>query len=398
VLKLFEVTGYKNFDKTIRLDFSDVRDYQFNTECVRDGLLSRMIVYGKNASGKSNLGHAIFDIVMHLTNKHAERPLLIDKDKEKEDKYILISYLNANSDCKYAEFHYVFTFDGKEVDYVYRKRDAFSILYEKLLIDNQKQFEVDRLNKKNNWTDKSFDHSFPNALSDYEKNAYLTSPLMRYVFDALNTRHAESTLQRFKDFVETMLFFRSLQKSFYSGYIVKEKLPKYESYLVNNPLLEKFKAFLAEADVEEDICTMKSDVEADISTMGSDKERILAVRHGNKKLPFWNVASSGTKDLYMLFYWKCIAPKASLLFIDEFDAYYHFELAEFVVKHLKGLPIPQIILTSHNTNLLTNRLLRPDCCFSLSNGKLEPFVKATSRVLREGHNLENLYKSGEFDI
>jgi AAA15 family ATPase/GTPase len=85
------------------------------------------------------------------------------------------------------------------------------------------------------------------------------------------------------------------------------------------------------------------------------------------------------------------------MFIDEFDAFYHFELAETLVMMLRNTSIPQVILTSHNTNLLTNRLMRPDCYFILSGEKLTSFINATKRELREGHNLENLFKAGEFD-
>ena len=69
MLKLFQVTGFKNFEEKLTIDFSDVHDYKFNTQCVKDNLLTKTIVYGKNSIGKSNLGLAIFDIVSHLTDK-----------------------------------------------------------------------------------------------------------------------------------------------------------------------------------------------------------------------------------------------------------------------------------------------------------------------------------------
>lgn len=56
----------------------------------------------------------------------------------------------------------------------------------------------------------------------------------------------------------------------------------------------------------------------------------------------------------------------------------------------------QVILTSHNTNLLSNRIMRPDCYFILTKDKLCSLANATERELREGHNLEKLYMSGEF--
>ncbi|MEG2138561.1 MAG: chromosome segregation protein SMC, partial [Oscillospiraceae bacterium] len=68
MLKLFEVSGFKNFKEKFSLDFSKVRDYQFNKDCVSEGLLKNIIIYGQNSVGKTNFGLALFDIVSHLTS------------------------------------------------------------------------------------------------------------------------------------------------------------------------------------------------------------------------------------------------------------------------------------------------------------------------------------------
>ena len=55
-------------------------------------------------------------------------------------------------------------------------------------------------------------------------------------------------------------------------------------------------------------------------------------------------------------------------------------------------------MTTHNTNLMTNQLMRPDCVFILSrDGRITALCDATDRELREGHNLEKLYIGGEFE-
>ena len=112
---------------------------------------------------------------------------------------------------------------------------------------------------------------------------------------------------------------------------------------------------------------------------------------------FSEVASSGTKALYNFFYWYKTAPDVSFMYIDEFDAFYHYELSETIVTMLEKMTGFQKILTSHNTNLLSNRIMRPDCYFILTSDKLTSLANATKRELREGHNLEKLYMSGEFD-
>lgn len=85
------------------------------------------------------------------------------------------------------------------------------------------------------------------------------------------------------------------------------------------------------------------------------------------------------------------------MFLDEFDVYYHYELSETIVKIAEQMKHTQVIFTSHNTNLLSNRIMRPDCYFILTPHRLTSIIDATDRELREGHNLEKLYMSGEFD-
>ena len=49
------------------LDFSNVRDYQFNTQSIRESLLNNIIIYGKNAVGKSNFGlHQLVNVITYI--------------------------------------------------------------------------------------------------------------------------------------------------------------------------------------------------------------------------------------------------------------------------------------------------------------------------------------------
>lgn len=56
------------------------------------------------------------------------------------------------------------------------------------------------------------------------------------------------------------------------------------------------------------------------------------------------------------------------------------------------------ILTVSYTALMANRFMRPDCYFILTRDRLVSLADATQRELRQGHNLEKLYMSGEFDV
>ena len=89
--------------------------------------------------------------------------------------------------------------------------------------------------------------------------------------------------------------------------------------------------------------------------------------------------------------------QASFVFIDEFDAFYHFKLAFEVCKQLFNLDC-QVFTSSHNTYLMTNDLLRPDCNFILQNNKIKPLQACTEKELRFGHNIEKLFRGGAFEV
>lgn len=89
--------------------------------------------------------------------------------------------------------------------------------------------------------------------------------------------------------------------------------------------------------------------------------------------------------------------KASFVFIDEFDAFYHYELSETVQKRLRKISDVQVFTTTHNTDLMSNDLLRPDCYFLLENNSINAISELTEKELRQAHNLQKMYKAGAFN-
>ena len=89
--------------------------------------------------------------------------------------------------------------------------------------------------------------------------------------------------------------------------------------------------------------------------------------------------------------------QASFVFIDEFDAFYHFEFSESVQKRLGKISGVQIFTTTHNTDLMSNDLLRPDCYFLLKDNKIKAISDLTEKELRQAHNQQQMYKAGAFN-
>jgi len=109
--------------------------------------------------------------------------------------------------------------------------------------------------------------------------------------------------------------------------------------------------------------------------------------------------SSGTKSLTLFYYWYQKVKRnnnCKFLFIDEFDAFYHHSLSKTVVERLKELYDVQVILSTHNTSIMSNDILRPDCYFFMYEDKITSLAKSTKKELREAHNIEKMYRAGLF--
>ena len=116
----------------------------------------------------------------------------------------------------------------------------------------------------------------------------------------------------------------------------------------------------------------------------------------NQDANFFKIASTGTRSLALFYYWYLRMEDASFVFMDEFDAFYRFELSESVEKRLKEIKGVQIFTTTHNTDLMSNDLLRPDSYFILKDNKIKAISELTEKELRQAHNLQKMYKAGAF--
>ena len=68
-LKSVTIRRFKQFEDVV-FDLSTTREYSFNQEVLtEDGrFVKTALVYGQNGAGKSNLGLAVMDLTLHLTD------------------------------------------------------------------------------------------------------------------------------------------------------------------------------------------------------------------------------------------------------------------------------------------------------------------------------------------
>lgn len=376
MIRKFQVKNYKNFRDIVSIDFTNVHDYKYNEYCVSSGLISKMIIYGKNAEGKSNLGSALYDIVYDI--QVTRNPFYYRNDQR--------MYKNADAaDDELIEFFYSFQFGTDVLDYEYKKRDMFDTVSEKLTLNNKTIFcydldsgakdfsNVNEINANElNW-----DEFFETSNNDDKESTNPTA--LRYII--YNTVQKDtSVIYKLSQFIKNMKYTFSINTNMRIRF-------NFEEYFEEQEELDKFEKFLNDYGVKCKLVMLKQ----------PEGNKELYFDH-KKPLPFSSNMSSGTLALTRFYLQYLNRNKPSFIFMDEYDAYYHFELSEKIVGLLEEEFDCQVVLTSHNTNLLSNSIMRPDCFMILSNGNLTPICEATSRELRQGHNLEKLYKNGEFDV
>ena len=214
----FSVNNYRGFADKIEWDLSHPSNYSFNQNAIKDNILKNGIIYGPNGAGKSNLGLAVFDIANHLSHKW-----------KKPDYYL--NYASAYNYNQPVNFEYVFKFEDDTILYKYSKvakELKGELVKEQLFLNEKELFYNDagtlRLNKDFALTDMAID-SVRNSANNISIVNYLLSVV------PFPKGHA---LLKLRDFVENMLFFRSLDNREFIG--LKEGGSNIEEYIINNQL------------------------------------------------------------------------------------------------------------------------------------------------------------------
>ena len=360
MLLRFCVEGYRGFSNRLEFDLSKTRDYRFNSDAILDGVVKDALVYGRNGVGKTNLGMAILD---------GRNNVALDTLGHRANG----TFLNADKGCSSARFSYLLSIDGRKILYEYSKGAKGVLSSEKLAIDGETVFSIDE--SGNMAVDNLADFT-SGTLVVKDKEIILGLSFLSYM--------CTNTPKKLLGPVFSLYQFLGAMQ-FNGGSTLLDDI----TTVIEADKAHDLEMFLRNYGIDESLV-----VQPDVSGV-----QVLYMKKHERVIPFADACSSGTRALVRLFAIRELGKsRPSLLFLDEFDACFHHDLAESVLSSMLSDRSMQVIATTHNTDLFSNKTLRPDCLFVLSNSGIVAAADATDRELREGHNLERLYKAGEFDV
>ena len=360
----FAVKNYRGFADWIEWDLSHPSSYSFNTFAIKDGIIKNGIIYGPNGSGKSNLALALFDLILHLTQK--------TKNQHQVDTVVNVFHLD-----EFVTFEYTFRFDQDTIEYNYSKSTE-GLEKETVLLNGKAIFTLENSNLVIESPE------FP--MTDENKKQLANSSnkvsVLRYLWNVYPLA-AQHPLMKMKEFVEGMLLFWNHEERGFAG--LDEGTSYIEEYIIANDLVEDFSEFLKSVSGQE--------FKFKPAEKG-DKHLICDMGAG---VPFGKIRSTGTSSLTLLYFWTQKMSRATFVMIDEFDAFYHYDLSYKVCQKLFAFS-NQIFVTSHNTYLMSNDLLRPDCNFIIDKNQIKPLSLCTEKELRWGNNIEKMYRANAFEV
>jgi AAA15 family ATPase/GTPase len=370
MLASLSIKNFRNFSSWYDFSLRSEKHYDFNEKSIINNIVNTSIIYGKNGSGKSNLGLAILDLTSHINDIQVKSSLNQN-------------YLNAKlSDDELAEFKYIFDFDGEKVEYNYGKYNASSTVYEELFINNELYVKINRRDSDVATIKLKGTESLKKELSNSNISVikYIKS---NSVLDTNNPTN--DIFNKFISFVSGMVFFRTLNGTAdYHGQMLDTATLSKE--IIDADKVEDFENFLNDAGIK-----------CELSTKDYPNGERIVFSFDGKHIDFVLAASTGTISLGIFYYWwlKLESNQISFAYIDEFDAYYHYSLSQLIVRKLSEINC-QTVLTTHNLTILSNDLLRPDCYFLMAD-KIYPFYKLVDKDLRKAHNLEKIFKGLRYE-
>ena len=372
--------NFRSFKNKTIFDLESLKYQILQNTNVNEGILKGALIIGPNASGKSTLIVAV-------------RTLL---DMLFRDNFVMGAF-DACLFCHKKNIHleYHFLIDNKKIVYFFEVNKAGDITSENLIINEKKIIERDLQNAKvniNNQTTKIMNKLFSSKVlllkKCYFSDFFVSMPI----------------ITKLMDFLHHSVYVDASIKIAHSYNNVSHIIQDVDQNVINeiNSTFNSLNIGFKISKSKEDKISEINDFDGRVKSYRVKAEQpiIFFQRNDmNLNLPL-DLESLGNQTLVNMIpsVLYCCQHK-SLLLIDEFSSGFHNRLEELIIRYFFiNSKDSQVIFTSHSTNLLNNKLLRPDQIYTVT---FEPnagsFIERFSdENPREAQNLEKMYLSGKF--
>lgn len=370
MLIMFRVKNFASFKDEVVLDMRAVsyKDMQHHViEEEKNKAIKTLAIYGKNASGKSNLISAMYYFESFVFNQFFDagkrEDEAIDEDRMinvKRNTFKLSNLINDSS-----EFEIIFTHNKKTFQYGFVIRDTpktkkYIIEEEWLFVDNKKVFE----RKKNKIIRGK---KYETELKGIDK--YREDRLYVGVLDYFSQGNVKVIVDEFKDYLKNNfnvhfeLILEGSVKGFIAGFGFCQRLIDDEKY---RKMIEKAIKIadigIVEISIEENNDEKTKDKKPyyikTIHDVYDDKGNVV----GQEKFDL-SMESSGTIRYFSFIqYILNIIENEGVFVVDEISARLHPILTKFIIdlfqdERNKGA---QLIFTTHDISLMNRKQFRRD--------------------------------------
>ncbi len=368
MLKSLELTNFLSYkDKTL-FEFCKTNYQTLSTTNTSNNILKGAMFVGANASGKSNAVLAI--------------KFLLDSLLGKNDIYFG-TYLCLFSDIPEINLKYSFIIDNIDITYEVTYLTFDQHTDEVLTVDHKILFE-----RKGSYATTSITEN--STHTDIPKNTLF----LRDIYFHTKFR-GNPVLQKWFNFLGDSVYIDLYSQK---ATTYKDNNLSILKYLDDNGT-DEINNFFSQYNFEQNI-EYDTNAKGNIIAMQSPEKTIFFKRKNiDEPIPIL-LESLGNRTLLNILpaFFHCVKNN-SILLLDEFSSGFHNDLEELLIRYfMQQSKSSQIFFVSHSTNLLSNRLLRPDQIYSIdfdSNGS--HIKRFSSEKPREAQNLEKMYLSGIFN-
>ncbi|HHB93929.1 MAG TPA: ATP-binding protein [Campylobacterales bacterium] len=386
-----KIRNFKSIKDEISLSFEPVEkeDDYYIYEHNNQKILKMLMIYGQNASGKTNILKAleflrdfIFSAPINKNDKINIKPFLFTKDI-KNDSYFEIEFLQNG-------IKYLYQLTVSDVEVIDERLYFYNP--NKALVFDRKEFKFgSKINIKKSQKESLLNNTLINntLLSGYMKTNIKIKEFDEVInwFSRLMKPIYPST--DLLGFTSNLLHDKEIDKQFIVNLLKNADFAIDNFEVIENDIDEEFKEFLLHLGKEKDADNFK-------------KIDVLFTHYKRYQLDFIS-ESRGTQRFYQLVIVLYLLLRDCLILpIDELESSLHPDLLKhFLLIFLANSKESQLIFTTHSRELLLEKdILRFDTIYfteKKEDGSTELFSLSDfdSNIIRKESSIYNIYKNGK---